>query len=48
MPDNCRGRLKDALTQNQAASSSLISYLHDNQHQVIAVLKNDRRAGGKP
>lgn len=43
MPNNCRLNLAKALEQNKTASTGLVYYLNQNEKEVIAALKNDRR-----
>lgn len=44
IPDNCRMKLEKAFNENHAASSRLLRTIHQNEHQIVAAFKDDRRS----
>lgn len=44
MPGNCRSSMESAFKQNQSASIGFVYYLNQNEHHVVAALKQDRRS----
>lgn len=43
MPGNCRAALEDAFIQNSKTCAEMINYVNSNEHEIVAVMKNDRR-----
>jgi hypothetical protein len=43
-PNNCRAKLERAICENKEASASLFCLIRNHENDVIAALKNDRRA----
>jgi hypothetical protein len=43
MPENCRIKLQKAFVDNRSACNGLIQCIDQNEHQLIAALKHDRR-----